>query len=90
MIDDIFNNSFYKLCIGFIIALVLTFSHEIHILKEWWVLFFVAFVTILLVSSNLSDDFGIILLMIALLLITYNQNINNNKNGNHDNVESLL
>jgi uncharacterized membrane protein YhaH (DUF805 family) len=74
--NEVFNNPFYKLCIGIIIALVLTFAHDIHILKEWWVLFLVAFITLLLLSLNILDDLGIILLMIALLIITYNQNIN--------------
>jgi hypothetical protein len=74
MIDVIFNNNFYKLCIGFILSLVLTFSHELHILKEYWILILITILTIILLSKELSNDLGIILLMIALLILTYNQN----------------
>jgi hypothetical protein len=74
MIDVIFNNNFYKLCIGFILSLVLTFSHELHILKEYWILILITILTIMLLSKELSNDLGIILLMIALLILTYNQN----------------
>lgn len=76
MIDDIFNNQFYKLCIGFILSLVLAFSHEIQVLKEYWILLIVISITLLLINDNLSNDFGIILLLSALLIITYNQNVN--------------
>jgi membrane-bound ClpP family serine protease len=76
MIDDIFNNQFYKLCIGFILALVLTFSHEIQVIKEYWILLIVISITLLLINDSLSNDFGIILLLSALLIITYNQNVN--------------
>lgn len=73
IIDYIFNNNFYKLCIAFIIVLMITFSHELIILKQYWVLICVSFVTFLLLSNNIENDLGIILLMVALLIIIYNE-----------------
>jgi hypothetical protein len=83
MIDVIFNNNFYKLCIGFILSLLLTFAHEIHVLKEYWILIPIAIVTLLLLSNNISNDLGIILLMIAILILTYNQTINKKSKNYH-------
>lgn len=73
IIDYIFNNNFYRLCIAFIITLMITFSHELIILKEYWVLISISIVTFLLVSTNIKEDLGIILLMVALLVLSYNQ-----------------
>jgi len=69
MIDFIFENIYYKLCIAIVISLIITFSHEIKILKEYWILIIITFICLLSFSTG---DIGIILLMIALTLITFN------------------
>lgn len=79
MIDIIFENIYYKICIALIISLLLTFSHEIKLLKEYWVLIIIAFICLLSFSTG---DIGIVLLMIALLAITFNIQLKINKNLN--------
>jgi hypothetical protein len=62
----------FKLAIAIIMCLILTFAIDIKILQEKFILIAIFIVLILMILSNITEDLGIILLLLALFIISYN------------------
>lgn len=72
MIHIIFDNFYFKLGIAVIMSLLLTFSSDIKILYSKIILIIILLILVLMIIYNLNEDMGIIILLIALFLLAYN------------------
>jgi hypothetical protein len=79
MIHIIFDNFYFKLGIAVIMALLLTFSSDIKILYSKIILISILFILLFMIIYNLNEDMGIIILLVALFLLSYNNVIMNKK-----------
>ena len=70
-INILFESFYFKLIIGILMALILTFADDFKILKNKFILISIGLALILMLLNNI-DDIGIILLLIALFIISYN------------------
>ena len=70
-INILFEIFYFKLIIGILMALILTFADDFKILKNKFILISIGLALILMLLNNI-DDIGIILLLIALFIISYN------------------
>jgi cell division protein FtsW (lipid II flippase) len=68
----LFQSFYFKLSIASIMALLLTFSGDIEIFRDQFILLVLFVVLILMIMYNIRDDLGLVMLLIALLVITYN------------------
>lgn len=74
MIEYIFYNFYYKLAIAFMIALILTWSNDFPILKESYCIPILFIIIISLIYTSFAEDFGLILLLIALFIVCFDIN----------------
>jgi hypothetical protein len=72
MLDVFFDNIYYRLLIASILALILTFPDELHILKNPGMLVMIGILTVSLVMFDVVDDIGITILMMCLFVVVYN------------------
>lgn len=70
-INIIFDNFTYKIIIAIILALIVSFTNKIEILHAA-ISAILIFLILILMFFNFENDFGIILLLVALLALTYN------------------
>ena len=69
------SHLYFKILFVFVVGLILTFAHEIDILKSKLALFSVLFVMFMMIVTH-SDECGAIVLLALLFVIIYNLNIN--------------
>lgn len=79
ILENMFESQYLKLIIVIILALVLTFAHEIKVIHEPWLLLLIGIITLFLLINNVVN-MGIIFMMVALVLIVYNIQIVNKDN----------
>ena len=82
VVHNIFDNRYTCFVIAVILCLLIVFIEEIDIFKNVLSFYIVLFMIFLMVSSNIYDDYGFLLLLIALLILIYvrtKRNENNNK-----------
>ena len=70
MLDELFNNVYWKIIVVTILSLLATFSHEIEALKDGGVCYIILAVLALLVFAR--EDLGFIVLVAALFVLSYN------------------
>lgn len=75
MIDAIHENPLYRFLIACILALTLTFVHEIDLFSTKVMLGVVLIITILMVFGDIANDLPFVLLLIALLVMVFNLQI---------------
>jgi cell division protein FtsW (lipid II flippase) len=68
----LFQNFYFKLSLASLIALLLAFAGDIQIFKDIYTLLALLIVLVLMLLYNIQEDLGLIMLLIALLIITYN------------------
>ena len=71
-VHDLFDNIYYRVIFAFILCIILTFVHDMKAFHNRRVLYITIFMTIMLVWGNLYNDYGLVLLMIALTLLLFN------------------
>jgi cell division protein FtsW (lipid II flippase) len=71
-INILFESFYFKLIIGIFMALILAFADDIKILRNKFMLMLIGLTLLLMISININTDFGIILLLTALFIISYN------------------
>ena len=72
------NNLYFKVFFVIVFGLVLTFVHEIDFLHNKIALAVILFVMLMMLFTH-ADEFGVILFLIALFVLTYNISINYKK-----------
>ena len=77
MLDDLLTNAYIKAFIVIILALCLTFVHDLEIFKSRVILPLIGILTLLMMAHNVSRDFGIIILMTCLFVTVYNRQVIN-------------
>ncbi len=76
-----FENMYTRTFLAFLLCVILTFVHEIEALKQTWLVVCLFIVTMLMVLSNLYNDYGLVLLTLALFILAYN-NVRNTRKAN--------
>ena len=71
--DDIFNNFYFKLIIAMIMCLILSFSHEIDVLKNKLLTWCIFVIVCLMICFNLQEDAGVIFLLVAIFILSLAQ-----------------
>lgn len=82
VVHNIFDNRYTSFVIAVILCLLIVFIEEIDIFKNVISFYIVLFIIFLMVSSNIYDDYGFLLLLIALLILIYVQT----KKGNNSKI----
>jgi C4-dicarboxylate transporter len=72
MLDVLFDNVYYRFLIAAVLALVLTFSDELDVLRKPWMLVAIGSVTLLMIMFDVTSDLGITMLMVSLFIVVYN------------------
>lgn len=75
-----FNNFYYKLFFAAVLCLVLSFANKIEVLKDGGIAY-VILVLFALMSFTMKDDYGMVVLVGGLFVLTYN-NVMFRKNDN--------
>lgn len=77
MIDLLLTNVYIRLFIATMLALIIAFSHELSILNERWMLGLIGVLLIMILIYDPTMDNGIVLLLVALFIVVYNQQSRN-------------
>jgi hypothetical protein len=72
MVHFFFENTQMRFLIVLIMCVVLAFIDKIHIFQELPMYYFVVGLVTLMIFSNLYNDYGLILLLIAMIALTFN------------------
>ena len=75
MFDAIFQNFYYKLIIASILCLLIAFSKDISLLKNKYVVAGIFTLMVLLVFTDIIEEFGLVLLVAALFALAYNNSM---------------
>lgn len=75
-----FEHPHFRLLLAMILSLLIVFVDKIDILKkkEMYIIMIILFIIIL--YGSLYNDYGIVLLLIGLIVLTYNNLYKNKKN----------
>lgn len=76
-----FENVYSRTFLAFVLCIVIAFAAEIDALHEKWMVIAIFAVTMLLILVNVYNDYGLVLLMITLFILTYN-NVRNSRKAN--------
>lgn len=76
LFNQIFESLYTKFFIVVMLALMITFVHEVDLFKSVWALVIIGGLTLLFYFNTSYDDLGILLLLIALFIVVYNQQLN--------------
>lgn len=82
--DCITTHIYFKVFFVGIIGLVLTFAHEIAVLRSKAALWTILFVLLMMVYTH-TEECGALVLLVVLFILSYNLNINM-----HSNNEALI
>lgn len=72
MIQHIFTNFYYRLFIAFLICLMITFIDKFEMFHQKAVTVFLFALVVLILLSNMREDYGLLLLLIALFVLSFN------------------
>ena len=72
MIDSLFNNFRFRLAIAFILCVVLAFASRFDVLSQRTMTVAIFLMLVLMVMSNVDHDYGLVLLVLALFVLSYN------------------
>ena len=75
MIEAIFKSFSYRLILAMIIIYMITFVHEFTFFHDVVVTFVVLLVLIIMIMFTFSSDYGLILLLLVLFILSYNESI---------------
>jgi len=75
MIQHIFNNFYYRLIIAFVVCLMIAFVDKFELFHRKWVTAVLFVIIVMMWSSNLNNDYGLLLLIIALFILSYNMSV---------------
>lgn len=67
----LFENIYTKFLIAFIMSVILTFVDRINVLKMKYMFYCLLIIIICIILSNVYNDYGLLLLLIALLVMCY-------------------
>ena len=67
----LFENIYTKFLIAFIMSVILTFVDRINVLKTKYMFYCLLIIIICIILSNVYNDYGLLLLLIALLVMCY-------------------
>lgn len=81
IINTILESVYTKLLLVVMLALMITFAHEIEAFKSVWTLLFVGVLTVVFYMNTAYDNLGILLLMVSLFIVVYNQCMKTIKNN---------
>lgn len=70
MIHELFNSIYWKIIVVIILSLLITFAHEIEVLKDGVVCYMILAVLALLIYTQ--EDLGFVVLMAVLFVLSYN------------------
>lgn len=76
-----FENMYSRTFLAFLLCVILTFVHEIEFMKQEWMVAALFVVSILMILSNVYNDYGLVLLTLALFILAYN-NVRNTRRSN--------
>lgn len=66
------TNIYFKVCMAVTFSLVLTFIHEMSLFKEKYVLMILLALFVLFSWTQLTDDFGSVLMILILVVLSAN------------------
>ena len=72
MIHFFFENSQMRFLIVLIMCVVLAFIDKIQVFHEMFMYYFTVLIVLMILISNLYNDYGLVLLLIAMLVLTFN------------------
>lgn len=70
ILHELFNNIYWKLLMVTILALLITFAHEIDLFKDGVITYIILAMVILLLFSK--EDYGLVILLCAIFVLSYN------------------
>lgn len=70
MINQLFNNIYWKILVVLILALLITFVNDIDVLKDGFIVYIILAVLMLLIYTK--EDMGFCVLVASLFILSYN------------------
>lgn len=75
MIEIIFNSFYYRFIIAMIIIFMIVFIHNFHFFHNIIVTYIILLIVTIMILFNLNKDYGLLLLLIALFCLSYNESV---------------
>jgi hypothetical protein len=75
MIDFVFNSFYFRLLIAAVISLMIVFVDKFEFLHYKIVTLLLFVMISLMIVSNMLQDYGLLLLMVALFILSYNMSV---------------
>uniref|UniRef100_A0A6C0BGS3 Uncharacterized protein n=1 Tax=viral metagenome TaxID=1070528 RepID=A0A6C0BGS3_9ZZZZ len=75
MIDFVFNSFYSRLLIAAVISLMIVFVDKFEFLHNKIVTLLLFIMISLMIVSNMFQDYGLLLLIVALFILSYNMSI---------------
>jgi len=75
MVDELLSNCYFKSFVVVVLALCLTFVHELDIFRYRLCLVAIGVLLLLMMLNNFTRDYGIVILMACLFVVVYNQQV---------------
>lgn len=72
VVNQLFDSMHFKVAIASLLSILLAFSSDVKMLDSSFVLIIILIVLILMILSNFHRDYGLIILLSALFIISYN------------------
>jgi hypothetical protein len=70
MINQLFNNIYWKILVVLILSLLITFVNDIDVLKDGFIVYIILAVLMLLIYTK--EDMGFCVLVASLFILSYN------------------
>jgi MFS-type transporter involved in bile tolerance (Atg22 family) len=81
MIEHIvFDNLYYRALLAFLLCVILAFSQDIRGLRKSWFIATLFILAIIMIFTNMYNDYGFMVLVIILLILSMNKYLKNKKN----------
>lgn len=72
IINNMFDSIYFKIVIASLLSIMLAFSSDIKLLDSSFMLIVIFIVLMLMILTNFHRDYGLIILLSALFVISYN------------------
>lgn len=72
LVNQLFDSMYFRIAIASLLSILLAFSSDVKMLDSSMVLIILLIVLILMILTNFHRDYGLIILLSALFVISYN------------------
>lgn len=74
ILHDLIGHVYTRFILALILCIIIAFVDKLPLFHETYMFYIILGITCMMLYTNLYDDYGFIILLIALLTLTYNNN----------------